>query len=294
MRDYLYLNMDFLESFVAQQDNGLSFLRILEEAASATEVEGSESTTNELTLQGGIKEGVSGKASAFGFLEADAKGETTTDTSRRTSNTSAPTFDINTQTAKEIILQKQRENIFDKFLRFMKLEDEHSYHCSENVDLTKFINRFVGIRGRFDYTSISRLDSLTEAKMQDFYSNYPNKKFEMNEVQELRKQLPYIKTLLPFDCFLHSSGCMIFIEDEYHLRKAINQIGYKFRGDDIIIVGKVCKCVGEERRESASTNQLLDGIQVLALDILVDVGVIKKPKTPEICLISPVAIWTQI
>lgn len=293
MKDYLYLNMDFLESFVAQQEQGLGFLRVFDDTVSSTKSDGSVSTTESVSLSGEADAGVTGGLNVLG-LKADVKTDLKAGAMGSVSNTTTPPLDINTQTAREIIVQKQRENVFEKFLDFKGLANEDAYICSEKDSLKGYINEFVGIKGRFDYTSMSRLESLTEADIQDFYSNYSEKRFSMDDIQDLRKKLPYVKILLPFDCFLHSSGCMVFIEDEKHLRKSRNQIGYKFMGDNVTVVGKVCKCVGDSREQSALVNQMLDGIQFLALDILKELGIIKKSESPEVFLVSPIAIWTQI
>jgi len=87
MKDFLYLDMDFLESFIAQRDKGFKYNIIREDGSSATEAKGSKSIT------GGI---------GYGNMGVSIK--------------SGPVSNTDTSTSKDVYSMQQREYMFNAFL----------------------------------------------------------------------------------------------------------------------------------------------------------------------------------
>ena len=270
MKDYLYLNMDFLESFVAQQNGGLPE----QVKKTKVEIETDAKKSSSVTIEASVDGKLDAILSYFG-ISVGAKYQTPS------------RFAARTKIEEEVLQMTQRDNMFDSFVQHEKLNEE-----STISQITKdHVRKYVCLKTDFDFVSISRLEALSTLELRDFYSSHKAKPVEMDEIQRISQQVSLLKTLFPYDSFLTSKGVIVLLEEKY-LREAKSQIGHKFNGEQVFVVGKVSKYAGKVRGKSAPINQTLDKIQNFTLQILQDLGIIQKDDSSDIFLITPVAIYT--
>ena len=80
IKDYLYLNMDFLETFIAQIDGGYNTLQISDDARGHTDIQGSRTNTAETGIEGKLNEIIEHFVKLNGYIKATTQ--------------SAPTYNI--------------------------------------------------------------------------------------------------------------------------------------------------------------------------------------------------------
>jgi len=270
IKDYLYINMDYLETFIAQHDNGLNVLSIHEGTTSASTRRTSRTVEWKAEINGKLDLILAKLASVGGAASV--------------STASPQIINEDSQTSKNIHHMMQRENIFDNFLDHWNL---HNANFIKKPEQDK-VGRYVGIQTYFDFISLSRLEALSSSELLDFYIGIREKKFKIEEIHQIRKQIVHLKTLFPFDSFLTAEGVIVFMEDK-HLRESKSQIGYKFNSQEIKVVGKVNR-YAQVRERSALMNQRLDKVQILTLDTLRSLGIIRRDDK-TIFMITPVAIY---
>jgi len=268
MKDFLYLNMDFLETFMAQKNGGLEVLRAIDDTRLESTTAGTETITQEAKIEGKLN-AIMAKLNGIGSVSVQ----------------SPSVFETDTSIIRNVLLMKQRESMFDSFLDHYELLNKPYAEKTDEYSLGKY----VGLKTYFDFVSLSRLEALTTSELYDFYFN-KEKLFSINEIQEIRQCISHLKTLFPFDSFLTAEGAIVLMEEK-HLRVANSQIGYKFNSTDISVVGKVYRNVGKVREKSAPINQTLDKIQILTFSLLRTIGVLRESDS-DIYLITPIAIYS--
>jgi len=78
--------------------------------------------------------------------------------------------------------------------------------------------------------------------------------------------------------------------EDKHLREEKSQIGYKFKSNNTVVVGRIDRLIGV-RDNSASANQLLDKIQLMTMSLLREIGVVRSDD--PIHFITPIAVYSQ-
>ena len=272
IKNYLYINMDFLETFLAQQEDGLNVLSIHEGAKSVSKKRSSSAVTWEASIDG--------KLGTILAMLANIGGST------GVSVYSPQIVDEGMHISRNVHHKIQRENIFEKFLQYINLADDKFISALDET----YVGKYVGLKTYVDFVSISRLEELSSSELQAFYSYFTDKDFSVDKVHEIKKQITHIKTLFPYDSFLTAEGVIVLMDDK-HIRESKDQIGYKFNSDEIKVVGKVSKYTGQIRKRSAPMNQTLDDIQRFTFSIMRSLGIIRDNKNMEIFLITPVAIY---
>ena len=268
-KDYLYLNRDFLISFIAQQNGDA----IMKNYAHLNNDLLSSIITNQET------------DTKKGDLSQDSKADEMLNEALSTStlpNTPSDSAnDLISQVKTETLLHK----MLDSFITYVQSSNEPFV-----TELDKnLIGRYVNIRTYFDYVSLKRIEALTSTELLDFYPHINATESSINYFKELHAKLIYIKTLFPYDIFLTAKGSIVLMEEKYML-VARNQIGFKFRGKNVSLIGIINKYASEVREESAKINQKLDEIQILALSLLRTLGIIRDDET-NVYLLTPIVIY---
>ncbi len=272
IKDYLYLNMDFLETSIAQIDGGYKALQISDDTRESTDIIGSRTNTVETGIEGKLNNIIER------LIKLEAAAKVTTQ--------SAPTFNIDTQLSKNVIFMKQRENILDRFIDYLGFNELDNF-----VDKVcdKDIGNYIALHTYFDYFNFTRLDMLTSKDMCDFYENLTNQNdLPLDNIHKIKEKLPLLKMLFPFDTFLYANGIIVLINDNY-LRDAKEQAGYKFNSM-VKVIGIVNKLASEPRSDSVPASVTMDKIQITTLSLLRELGFIHAKDT-NIYLVTPIAIY---
>lgn len=272
IKDYLYLNMDFLEAAIAQIDGGYTALQISDDTIEAKDIIGSRTNTLETDIEGKLNKIIARLIDLEGAVKATTQ--------------SAPTYNIDTQLSKNVIVMKQRENILDRFIDYLGFKDLDCFVdkvCDDNI------GNYIALHTYFDYFNFSRLDILTSKEMINFYKNkYDKNILSIEKMEQLSTKLPLLKKLFPFDTFLYSNRIIILINDKYLLDDK-EQAGYKFNSR-IKVIGIVNKLASEPRTDSVPASMTMDKIQIETLSLLRELGFVHENDT-SIYLVTPIAIY---
>lgn len=272
IKDYLYLNMDFLEAAIAQIEGGYTALKISDDTREAKDINGSRTNTFETDIDGKLNKIITRLIDIEGAVKATTQ--------------SAPTYNIDTQLSKNVIIMKQRENILDRFIDYLGFKELNSFVdkvCDNDI------GNYIALHAYFDYVNFSRLEMLTSKDMLDFYKNLNDENsLSLDVINKINAKLPLLKKLFPFDTFLYANGIIVLINDKY-LRDAKEQAGYKFNSM-VKVIGIVNKLASEPRTDSIPVSMTMDKIQISTLALLRELGFVHENDT-SIFLITPIAIY---
>ena len=246
-KNYLYLNMDFLNSFIAQVDIKLETL--------------------------------------------DAKDEDDILARRIAAS----------KYAKEVIELRESERMLNHFISRVKIACINP-KCEESEKqlAALHINKYVKLETYYDYINLTRLETISDPAMRDFYSTTPRynlfsgdktELFSVDYVAKINQKMPILKKLFPFDTFFYAKEAIVLLNNSY-LREQPSQIGYKFN-NNYTVVGKVEKLATKERTDSMKPNKMLDGVQVTMLSVLKELGFLSEDDK-NVFLINPIAIYNEI
>lgn len=269
IKDYLYLNMDFLETFIAQIDGGYNALQISDDSRGGMGVQGSRTNT--------VETGIDGKSNGILGHLVKLNGYA------KVSTQSAPTYNIDTQLSKNVIYMKQRENILDRFIEYLNFGEAVDKVVEDNL------GKCIVLEAYFDYVNISRLEILSSMDMYDFYREQNDENgFPLDNMYKIKAKLPLLRKLFPFDTFLYANGIIVLINDDY-LRDNKEQAGYKFNSK-VKVIGTVNKLATESRKYSVPASVTMDKIQIATLSLLRELGFIHE-NDKEIYFVTPIAIY---
>lgn len=269
IKDYLYLNMDFLETFIAQIDGGYNALQISDDSRGGMGVQGSRSKT--------VETGIDGKPNGILGHLVKLNGYA------KVSTQSAPTYNIDTQLSRNVIYMKQRENILDRFIEYLDFGETVDKVVEDNL------GKCIVLEAYFDYVNISRLEILSSMDMYDFYREQNDENsFPLDNMYKIKAKLPLLRKLFPFDTFLYANGIIVLINDDY-LRDNKEQAGYKFNSK-VKVIGTVNKLASESRKYSVPVSVAMDKIQIATLSLLRELGFIHE-NDKEIYFVTPIAIY---
>lgn len=272
IKDYLYLNMDFLEAAIAQIDGGYTALQISDDTIEAKDIIGSRTNTVETDINVKLNKIIARLADLEGAVKATTQ--------------SAPTFNIDTQLSKNVIVMKQRENILDRFIDYLGFKDSD---CFVDKVCDYDIGNYVALDTYFDYFNFSRLDMLTSKEMLDFYKGKNGKdSLPLENLEQINAKLPLLRKLFPFDTFLYANGIIVLINNDY-LRDGKEQAGYKFNSK-VKVIGMVNKLASEPRTTSVPVSVTMDKIQITTLALLRELGFTHENDI-SIYLVTPIAIY---
>lgn len=265
-KDFLYLNMDFLETFVAQIDDGYKESDIMDDTRREKTVKGTPTTTFEANVEGKLNKILEQLVKLNGGAKVAVQ--------------SAPEYDIDEHVSRNVIHMKQRENILDRFIKHIDLEN----YVNEIHD--DDLGKYISLRTYFDYINLSRLEMFLDKEVYDFCQKQEiESKFAL---EGIKSKLSLLKKLFPFDTFLYAKGVIVLINDDY-LRDVKGQAGYKFNSK-VTVIGFVNKLASKYREHSVTASMAMDQIQIATLSLLRELGFVHKDDK-EIYLVTPIAIY---
>lgn len=266
--DYIFLNTDFLESFVSQRYNGFpKEMQILMGAEYASSYNGAKKTTG---ANAGAKIGND-------FLGGHGTyGET---------NEGEQFNQSNTETSQNIISKLQKDNMFNDFVEYIKPKEITSPSSLETV-----LGSYVKLCAAFCYMDFERIHKLCDEKYRKtFYENSENKKdFSYESFCDIKEKIAFLQDLIPFDAVMFNQDFMILIDKNW-MRIKKEHLGFILDGK-INIIGKVNK-VFEPQNDDPSTPKvikILNNIQEYTLSLLNELGFLKSD---NVCIVTPIAIY---
>jgi len=284
MKDFLYLDMDFLENFTAQKDKGFISSINHEEESSKSRKLGIFDVISQFisfsaagTLKKRYIRSMQQREDMFDvFLESKGK------------DNESLVKKINGQMLENGIFSQTHLDKIEKKLVIKELDK------LIEKELEASIGKYVRLETYFDFISLKRLEDLTTSEMQKFYYGKEKSfsiKDEIHRMKMIEENIERLKKLLPFNSFLTAKNAVVLLEEE-SLREANNQTGFKFNSNNMIVVGKVEREIGV-RKNSAPANQMLDKIQMLTRTLLQEIGIIREGYLRPIYLIRPIAIYSE-
>lgn len=267
MKNFMYLNMDFLESFMAQSNDGFPEQEEQEENHSHTEDEEDEKGKVAAKINGGLD-------AKIAKLNGDISVEIVDPIYRTT----------DVETVRNVIVKTHKDNMFNTFYQYIK--DEKLLAEESKLEIGKYIS----ITDDFFYFDFSRILSLYKEEYRQLYANNNSVDFDFlfENFEATREKVSFLKEILPFDAFLHRENLLVLIDKKW-LRVKRKHIGYKFQGE-IHVIGRIDKFVGDknDNKNVLSVIDTLNKIQEVSLSMLYELGLLVSK---ELYLITPIAIY---
>lgn len=263
-KDFIYLNTNFLESFIAQKYKGfpkeMQAIRILE---SSDEKIG-EKSNSEDSINGKIGTGLFG-----------AEGNATTITEGMQFNQN------NTETAQNVVVKVQKDNMYNSFFTYLQHNDLLTDTTNPDIEM------YIRLHDTFYYVDFDRIQKLCDENYRCTYQSYDNNstEFSFERFDEIRNKITLLKELIPFDALLCNNDYIVLL-DQIWLRNKKEHLGYLL-GGKINIVGKVSKALQTDN-EMPDVIRILNMIQQCTLSMLHDLGFCVSDK---VYIISPIAIY---
>lgn len=288
MKNFIYLNMDFLESFMAQNNDGFPEQEELEENHSHTETEEDEVAKKITKLIGEIGTGTGNQDSVSipsnilnmllsSVLNVKLNGEKTVEIKE-------PAYSKeDVEAFRNVVIKKHKDDMYNEFYRYIK-EEKLLVQESELE-----IGKYISIMNDFFYFDFSRILNLYKEEYRQLYANNNSIDFDFSfeNFKKTREKISFLKEMLPFDAFLHRGNLLVLIDKKW-LRIKKKHIGYKFQGK-IHVIGRIDKFVGGQNDKSGlGVIDTLNKIQEVSLSMLYELGLLVSK---EVYLITPIAIY---
>lgn len=268
MRDFLYLDTDYLESYLAQAYRGLEIEETIEILNQHT------STKNAPVVTGAMEGAVDLVKAIKKIVDVQGKFSISVDF--------ACTDKSDTDSTRNVVTRKLRDYMFDVFSRHVGsfVKEKRQMRVGDYIE-------FSTTYGYFDLDRIEKLHA-EEYRLTLSSRKADNTEFSYEKFEEVRQKLAFLKTMIPFDAFLYADDLLVVLKEEY-LREKRHHIGFKFNGL-VKVVGRIDK---EIPREDVSTSPIikrLNDIQLTSLQMLKDLGFIANA---EAKIITPIAVYRE-
>lgn len=288
MKNFIYSNMDFLESFMAQNNDGFPEQEELEENHSHTETEEDEVAKKITKLIGEIGTGNGNQDSVpipsnilntllSSVLNVKLNGEKTVEIKE-------PAYSKeDVEAFRNVVIKKHKDDMYNEFYRYIK--EEKLLVQESKLEIGKYIS----IMNDFFYFDFSRILNLYKEEYRQLYANNSSIDFDFSfeNFKTTRDKISFLKEMLPFDAFLHRGNLLVLIDKKW-LRIKKKHIGYKFHGK-IHVIGRIDKFVGGQNDKSGlGVIDTLNKIQEVSLSMLYELGLLVSK---EVYLITPIAIY---
>jgi len=267
MRNFLYLDTDFLTSFVAQIEKGITDETHLEELRFDQQEQSEPEIVISPKLEADIK-----------ILMAKLRAEV------ETSVKINPLKETSAKTLRSIEIKKRNDEIFDIFERYI----QEKKICRKKSTIN--IGNYLDDTYTLNFINFTRIEALFEESLRDAYTCYSEADhFSFENFNSIRKNLTTLKTTIPHDTFLCGENIFIPIIDDY-LRANKEQIGFSFE-QTVKVVGRVKKRVGFSSSSQPNITKTLNEIQHMSFKILQKLGFLKSTSSTKLYIIYPIAIY---
>lgn len=296
MRDFIYLDTDCLNSYLAQIDNGLP-----------TKVQSGESNATQ-TLQESIPPQQHFKvAGKLGIALAGLESEIASD-----DEVSRTAF-RETESGKKIIEKAMQDNIFELFLKHSneqnlikepKLANAGDYILIKSgvkiLDI-KYIKNFFTKESVEDIVTVSSIQD--ETKSQSYKSNRQNREFSVlngeinknkaalrNSLKSIGPLLDLTEKFLPTPCTVFAENCIIPIKPEF-MRESVQELSFKY-GGRLTAFGRITKIGFKDSTpiESSNSFDAIQSIFDIAEPLLKGLGIAIEDNTK---IVSPIALYFE-
>lgn len=216
MKEFIYLDTDYLTSALAQLNNG-KILTYSNEGATTSTDESKKTSSNQNTSKVNF-----GLPKVIGVNFGNDK----------TSEDSSAFIDI--KSAKEIITKTFDDNAFDILLEYIQKSDEVSDSNYKDGDFVVLNNEYKLID--FDFLLTLLGDDFIELYINSAISNNKIEKSKENNFRsaqkkyykELRKNLERFKKLVPSSTLLYTNNILLPVKKEF-LRDSFEDISFKYK-----------------------------------------------------------------
>lgn len=269
MRNFLYLNEDFLTSFVAQTDKGLIDETHNEEFESKQNEKGNTSISFDSSIGGntGIKK-IANVAAELGLKYNNA-----------------PSKYSYEKTSKSIYIKKRNDEIFNEFESY--IEKEMKYQTKDTIKVGGYLKDTYDL----NFINFTRIESLFNEDLWNAYIRLSDeKKFPINSLNSIKNNLSFLRAIIPYDTFLCGENLILPIDNELFLRGNVHQIGFSFE-KNATIVGRVKKLIDFNPKNKESLIKTLNEIQNTTFKLMDELGFVKIPEIEKLFIISPIAIF---
>lgn len=273
MREFIYLDTDFLESYLAQLYKGLEIGKQVEEAAGTSYMKG----TTEKTFKG------EANAETGKIVGLFAKVEGTLGVEIR----NAPESITSSESGKQLITKQLKDFMFNEFYQSI-------------VKINPFVTTveamipgaFIEYAAKFDYIDFDRVSTLYSEENRQIYVSQIGEStpgnFTYDEFERIRKRIVFFKQTIPYDALMYANDLLILLKERF-LREGKGQLGFKFSGR-MTIVGKVNKKVPDPTVNRSGIIATLNDIQCIAFEMLKELGFVSKS---DLLIVTPIAAFYE-
>lgn len=189
-KDFLYLNYNFLESFIAQKYRGFPKEKQGTRVNQQSNEEVGEKIDNEETLE-----------ENFEITSADLIGKSKTTKSGKQFNQN------NIETSQNVLVKVEKDNMYDDFIGYV--EENDLFTDIANLNIGKYINLYES----FYYIDFDRIQKLcNEDYLSIYQSNINSADFTAEKFYEIRNKVALLKELIPFEAILYNKNYIVLID----------------------------------------------------------------------------------
>lgn len=273
MKEFLYLDINYLESYLAQSEEGLETTMQVQKGSTKTRTKGNREVTK--AFGGNAETGpVISKllAKLQGSLGIQVK--------------NAPMSVSRESMVSSLITKQLHDYMFDIFY-----SAEKGRLITEHKDMKP--GEYMEYSACFTYIDFERIEELYTEENRKFYEAIEEDPealtaFSLDEFDQVRRSLSFLKFMIPYDTFMYADNLLIVMKKQ-HLRELKQHIGFKLDGK-ITVVGKVSKAVPEQVDHQLKIVSTLNKIQRIALRVLHTLGFISEE---EALIITPIAVFYE-
>lgn len=295
MKEIIYLDTDFLHSFLAQTQDGLETEKSTErseEESDTLESEKGQSSRNMIEV-----EGSTGQFTIPGVLETP-KGDIRLRL-QPGGYTGEKSINSQSEAEKELITKKLHDNALINFEEYMKNENK-----MKEVKRYKDLKGYVKIKSQFQLIDLNILETLLNKETISLITAF-DRSFDLIKkdgvgIEEIEGMMRLLKTILPSSAFVKINNAIVPIKEEF-LREKHNQLIFKYgfnqTSTEVTIVGKVTRKLqsgNHPNPQSGGKNTLLNvsGDINAMIDQLMN-NVIGISDSINDVVINPVAIYFE-
>lgn len=233
MKELIYLDKDFIYSFIAQINNELIGTKSIE--VQEQRMETKENTLGQqYSALNQFENYLLKNSSLVNFNEQKDSEEVTLGSYIKfTSNFQPINFDV---------VQKMINDKFIKFL-FNKLEE------AKNVEVQNILEQTLTLEQRTVFLN----------ELEKTYENMVSA--QKNKIHSVKDMLVYIKEAIPFNSFIKMDNCLIPVKESY-LRESIEELAFKYGSEntsiEITLIGKITKKINKKEMNDLDYSNFVD------------------------------------
>nr|WP_302599864.1 hypothetical protein [uncultured Cellulosilyticum sp.] len=288
MRNFIYLDTDFLASFMAQENDGLETIRNIESDTYDKSLIGTPTTTKKVSMSTEANVAI-----AKGNLASEKTIE-----SELNINESSELY-------KEMVSRVLHDNVFNYFENYINNDFDHCVDKPMKDSIGKYINH----RGGFETFDITFLEKICDQKflkelfiLAEGVSDMQNVNSQVNLKNINQYKLPndiyntsvlctklvnIFKTIFPTDTVLIMDNMMVIINDKY-LREDIKSINFKYSGQ-MSVVGIINRVYDEANKKSTSPfMEVLNSVSECGIELI---NAFYNRTSKELYIVTPIAIY---